>query len=109
MAVLVYYTFLSSYRNKTPSTYQNLQSEKESEFLKHLICTYGDQDSDDEYGRMDNKINIYEDEYDDTYDSTLVGVKEPFLENEPEKEEPAEKEEIVEEVSKHFSFYKTFM
>ena len=75
-----------------------MQSEKESEFLKHFICTYGDQETDDEDEMTENKINLYEDEYDDTYDSTLVGVKEPYLENEPEKDEPIEKEENVEEV-----------
>lgn len=79
------------FRNKTPSSYQNLKNEDESEFLKKLICEYGNQESDDEITRLDDSIQeIYEDEYDDTYDSTLVGLKEPALENEPEKEEPAE-------------------
>lgn len=58
--------------------------------MKKLICTYGDQESDedDAYEDSETKNKLYEDEYDDTYDSLLVGVKEPSLENEPEKDEP---------------------
>ncbi|CAL1281302.1 unnamed protein product [Larinioides sclopetarius] len=66
-------------KNKTPSKYEALAKDEGFEFIKQytLACGYEETEFVDE-------PNLYEDEYDDTYDSAMVGLKEPIPEGEPD-------------------------
>ncbi|XP_071037755.1 activating signal cointegrator 1 complex subunit 2 isoform X2 [Parasteatoda tepidariorum] len=67
-------------KNKTSESYQSLQKDKDSEFLKELTLNY-------EYEEDDSRVNLYEDEYDDTYDSVMIGLKEPEIDPDDDVEE----------------------
>ncbi|XP_054719218.1 activating signal cointegrator 1 complex subunit 2-like [Uloborus diversus] len=75
-------------KNKTPNQYQG--PDQVDDFLKQLIVNYGSEETEDWI-----EVNNYEDEYDDTYDSAMVGLKETFIEDEPEdrNENPSEEKE----------------
>ncbi|XP_055939628.1 activating signal cointegrator 1 complex subunit 2-like isoform X1 [Argiope bruennichi] len=66
-------------KNKTPSKYEALTKDKEFEFIKRYTLACGSEET--EY--LDEP-NLYEDEYDDTYDSAMVGLKEPIPEGVPD-------------------------
>ncbi|GIY00130.1 hypothetical protein CDAR_501572 [Caerostris darwini] len=84
-------------KNKTPSKYENLSNDKESEFLKKYVLAYGSEETD-----FIDEPNLYEDEYDDTYDSAMVGLKEPVPEGEPDVDVPEETSESMRDTSKDF-------
>ncbi|XP_035218611.1 activating signal cointegrator 1 complex subunit 2-like isoform X2 [Stegodyphus dumicola] len=78
-------------KSKTPNTYQGLEEDQDSEFIKLLTLNYGSNETD-----FNDEMKIYEDEYDDTYDSVMLGLKEPVPEGEPDKDEVVEDKKIEE-------------
>ncbi|GFR14125.1 activating signal cointegrator 1 complex subunit 2, partial [Trichonephila clavata] len=73
-------------KNKTPAKYEMLKDDKEFEFLKKYTLALGSEETP-----YVEEINLYEDEYDDTYDSVMVGLKEPVPEGEPDIDAPEDK------------------
>lgn len=67
---------------KVPEKYESLNADKDSEFLKEMILLYGQAEE-----KREEEANLYEDEYDDTYDSAMVGLKEPDGDKEEESPE----------------------
>lgn len=67
-----------------------MTKDPESEFLKQLTLTYGA-----EVNENIEEMNLYEDDYDDTYDSAMVGLNEPAPEGVPDVEEPRIEEVII--------------
>ncbi|PRD28610.1 UNVERIFIED_CONTAM: hypothetical protein NCL1_31842 [Trichonephila clavipes] len=76
---------LSLVLNKTPK-YETLKDDKEFELLKKYTLARGSEETP-----YVEEANLYEDEYDDTYDSAMVGLKEPVPEGEPDIDAPEDK------------------